>query len=357
MSSIRRLLLVGILSLCMFAAIWAIVPASAQAEATWSDLPSSLLDTYGLKPADVDRMSRGYPDGTWRPYEPVRREQFVIFALRYFGLLPAEQGLAQAHFSDVPESSPYFGWVEAALEIGLVHGYQSAASNEQAVFGLEDLATREQSATILTRYLTSAKPSSFDYSTYTDERCDQLLAPFVDKDQVTQRREVAMAIDTQILRVPGSALMPKADLSRIQAAALVARTGLLAPPQEPTTTTQPGPIGDSPLLLLFHHAQAAGIEIEQSAERQPAPWMPLVLWLRARVEVVQDPAVYEATAETLVSLAEEYRDRLGYEQVHVLLVAQGGEVVYEHVFGETTPATTTTTVTAPTQTSVVCPAT
>lgn len=351
MSSIRRLFVVGILSLCMFAAIWAIVPASAQAEATWSDLPSSLLNTYGLKPADVDRMSRGYPDGIWRPYGPATRGQFVVFTLRYFGLLPAEQGLAQAHFLDVPESSPYFGWVEAALDIGLVHGYQSPASNEQAVFGLEDLVTREQAATILTRYLTSAKPASFDYSTYTDERCDQLLAPFADKDQVTQRREVAMAIGTQILRVPGSALMPEADLSRIQAAALIARTGLLAPPQEPTTTTPIGPIGDSPLLLLFHDAQAVGIEIEQSAESQPAPWMPHVLWLRARFEVVQDSAVYEAIAQTLVSLAEEYRDRLGYDQVHVLLVGQGGEVVYEHVFGETTPTTTTTTITAPTRTT------
>lgn len=50
---------------------------SAVAEATplWRDLPTSVLDAYGLKRDDIGRMSNGYLDGTWRPSEYVTRGQ------------------------------------------------------------------------------------------------------------------------------------------------------------------------------------------------------------------------------------------------------------------------------------------
>lgn len=339
MSAIRRALVAAAL-FCTLAFALLVAPAVAEAVPPWSDLPTSTLDTYGLTQDDIGAMSNGYPDGAWHPTEDVTRGQFVRLALGYFRILPAFSPFVQQHFSDVPQDSIYYEWVEAAFEVGLVSGYQTPSSTERTFFGLHDPITREQAITILARFLSKMDPAGFDYSTYTAERCGELLAPFSDKDQVTHRQEVAMAIDTGVLRGSGTALAPKAYVTRIQAAALIVRTQSLLPLPEPPPPP-PDTIFSTPLSWVIADAYAAGIQVDAGMLGSAAPWMPRTLTLRARLEARQDLASYQEIAETLMSLAEQYQDRMKYEQIRVLIAIPGGKVVYERTFEMNTSSGTT----------------
>lgn len=333
MLAIRKTLVVAtVLACALMLAFFVWRPAVARAAPPWSDLPVSLLDTYGLTLDEVSSMSNGYPDGTWRPYTHATRGHFVRLAMAYFQIRPESIGFVYQHFLDVPLVSPYYGWVEAAFEVGLVNGLQAPSKNGLPDFGLYDSVTREQAATILARYLSKMDPSKFDLSTYTDERVQTLLAPFSDGDQVRQKREVALAIDSGILRPSGTALQPKASLTRIQAAALIARAGQLAPP----VVTEPPTYPDHTLWLLMNDAFAAGIQMDTAQLGSLAPWMPRTLLLQARVAVASN-SVYQTTADKLISLAESYRALTNYSQVRILLVIPGGEVVYDRTFLATTP--------------------
>lgn len=329
MLRMARTFVAVIVLLSVLTAVSAAAPARADAASTWSDLSASMLETYDLTLDDIVQMSHGYPDGTWRPYTPVARGQFVRLALSRWHMFMLLGGLVQEHFSEVPSGSPYFGWVEEALDCGLIRGYQGSSPAEKATFGLNDSMTREQGVTIATRYLSNMDPTRFDYSSYSDARCQELFSPFLDEDQITERQAMAMGIDTGVLRGSGTTLAPEAPLTRIQAAALIARPARLAPPVD---VTVPPTYPDKTLWLLISDASVLGIQVEGAAAGSTAQWMPRTLWLVARVIGAQEAAVYQSTAEALVSVAENYKEALQYAQVHVLLVAEGGEVVYERMF-------------------------
>ncbi|MHB8870828.1 MAG: S-layer homology domain-containing protein [Thermoleophilia bacterium] len=337
MSVIRTALLAAEVSLFALLIMFSGAPTGATASPLWSDLPDDLLASYGLTQHDIGAMSNGYPDHTWRPGQYVTRGQFVRFALPEFGIGPLVNNYQHMyqHFTDVPRDSPYYGWVETAFEVGLIQGYTAPSATGATVFGLYDLVTREQAVTILMRYLSKMEPSTFDYSAYTAERVNQLLAPFADKDQVRRPHEVAMAFDLKVLRPSGVAIMPQTSVTRIQAAALIARTHGLAPPPTYEPPTQEPPVPDHSLWLLWSDAYVAGIQADTFWLGSLAPWMPRELTVTALVAADQDPAVYQGIAETLVSLAEEYKDVMKYERVRVLLIVQGGALVYDHTFTET----------------------
>ena len=239
MSIIRKVLLAATVSLFALLTMFSGAPTVAAASPLWSDLPNDLLASYGLTQDDLGQMSNGYLDGTWKPYEYAARGQCVSLALRYFNIPPPWR--VQQTFSDVPVGSPHYPYVESAFEIGLIRGYQS--SSEKMIFGLYDHITREQLATILTRYLSKTEPANFDYSTYTAERLDEIFAPFADKEQVQHVREVAMALDHKIILPAGDRIMPRAGLTRIQAAALIVRAQKSLTAGPPPEFPDPGPFG------------------------------------------------------------------------------------------------------------------
>jgi hypothetical protein len=332
MSVTRKAILTTAAVLFALLIMLAALPLGATASPLWSDLPDDLLASYGLTQEDIGAMSNGYPDHTWRPGEYVTRGQFVRFALSAVRIGSNSVGNVYQHFTDVPRDSPYYGWVETAFHVKLVQGYAVPSSSRETLFGLYDLVTREQATAILMRSLSKADPSTFDYSAYGAERVNGLLAPFMDKDQVRRTQEVAMALDIKVLRPSGATLMPRANLSRIQAAALIARARTLmpAPPENPS-------MPDHVLNWLSSDAHAAGIQVEALQLGRLAPWMPRELTLKARVAADQGAGVYQGIAEKLASLGEEYKDVMQYEQVRVLLIIKGGALVYDHTFPETAP--------------------
>ncbi len=329
MSVIRKVLLAATVLLFALLIMFSGAPAGATASPLWSDLPDDLLASYGLTQDDIGPMSNGYSDHTWRPWKYATRGQFVRFALSYLWIFPDYPGNVYQHFTDVPRDSPYYGWVQTAFEVGLIQGYTAPSSTGETVFGLYDLVTREQAVTMLMRYLSKREPSTFDYSAYTAERVSQLLAPFADKYQVRRPQEVAMALDINVLRPPGTAIMPQASVTRIQAAALIARTHGLVPPP-----TEEPPVPDNVLSLLIADAYVVGIQVEALQLGSLAPWMPRELTVKARVAADQDPAVYQGIAEKLLSVAEKYKDVMRYERVRVLLFTKVGALVYDNTFTE-----------------------
>ena len=328
----RRILTTVAVLVCVLVLVISVRTATAEA-ALWTDLPDSLLATYGLSAEDLGEMSNGYPDGTWRPYEYATRGQCVSLALRYFNIDFAWR--VQQHFSDVPLSSLHYGYVEKAFEIGLVSGYQ-ACSNKM-IFGLYDHVTREQVATILTRYLSKMEPAHFDYSAYTAGRCNEIFASFADKDQVQHIREVAMALDHKVILPVGDNIMPEAGLTRIQAAALIVRAQKSLTPGEPPVFPDPGPFAHRPLTLLRNEAHGAGILVDGGQVAADAPWLPIKLSLGAQTEV-QTSAAYEEMAAILLSLAENYQADMKYEQVRLLFYTEDGTWLYDKTFETPLPA-------------------
>jgi hypothetical protein len=329
MTVVRRAVLVAA-ALCALVVLLSAAPSTAEAAPPWSDLSVSILDTYGLTQDALGQMSSGFPDGTWRPDNEVTRGQFVKLALGYFRIPVEYPSFVQPHFVDVSQASPYFGWAEAALGVGLISGYEVPSSTTKTVLGLYDPITREQAVLILARYLAKMDPEVYNYSTYADGRVDELLAPFLDQGQVSHRKELAMAVEVGILQGSVARLSPKAHLTRIQAAALIVRTqGLLPPPVEEPS------IGNPHVLdWLFSDAYLRGITVGSMRLGRMAPWMPRTLVLTVRLEAEGDLTAYRETAESLVALAEQYKDEMKYERVRVVIAVPGGAWVYDHTFDE-----------------------
>jgi hypothetical protein len=87
----------------------------------FSDVPSGSTfsgDIAGL--ASAGAVS-GYTDGTFRPNATTTRAQLAKIVALAFGI-PAD-AQAQAHFSDVSSTHPFFSYIEALYSRGLLSGY------------------------------------------------------------------------------------------------------------------------------------------------------------------------------------------------------------------------------------------
>jgi hypothetical protein len=204
--------------------------ATVAVAATWSDLDSGALQPYGISQEQVAGISQGFPDGSWRPYEPMPRRQFVRLAMRLFEL----QGVAPSAptFSDVPPAHDYFRDIEGAVWAGLVQGVGGSR------FAPDQIVSREQGVAVVARRLASVLQVDLA-SAYPPARQAGVLGAFSDESNISAvlRPELAFAVERGVLR--GNAqgqLSPRAQLTRIQGAALLIR----ARPLLPTTTTTTG---------------------------------------------------------------------------------------------------------------------
>ena len=98
--------------------------------------------------AAAEGLMIGYPDGSFRPEEPITREQMVTVLYRYLGS-PAASGDALAGFRDRGKLSSYAeDAMQYAVSTGLVNGTSAT------VLAPQGTATRAQMATILMRLFT-----------------------------------------------------------------------------------------------------------------------------------------------------------------------------------------------------------
>lgn len=170
----------------------------------------------------------------FQPNALARRDAWLTFIARLFGWPPpgAHQGL----FTDVPpdhrleSGEPAAGWLEAAGRAGLATGpvLEPAATvvREEAVaalvhaLGLEEPARRLDDATVA-----------------------RLLSRFRDGDAVSPPRRQAVALAVRLGLVegyPDGTLRPAAQLTRAEAAALLARSALVRARPEPARFSPDG---------------------------------------------------------------------------------------------------------------------
>lgn len=199
------------------------VAGTALAAPYWSDM-AGVAAKYGITDDDVARISSGYPDGTWKPFNNVTRAQFTKMAVVAFGVTLANP--ATPSYPDVPAGSPFYPYIEGAKAAGLVNG------NGDGLFGPNNAITRQQAAAILARYV--AQQRGYDLASMTDAQANAILGPYPDGGAVAAdlKKAVAFAVQNGILK--GNAygyLAPAGNVTRIAAAAMIIRATGVEPAQ------------------------------------------------------------------------------------------------------------------------------
>jgi hypothetical protein len=116
---------------------------------TFSDLPFSHWASSYVENAVLLGWVKGFPDGTFRPDEPLTKEQVLTFIVR----ASAFQGETpeKPTFSDLPPDHWAFPFVEQAVEMGLIGVNDFLLTS--SLFGTGLQATRSQVCLIMVRFL------------------------------------------------------------------------------------------------------------------------------------------------------------------------------------------------------------
>jgi hypothetical protein len=224
-----NLLVTGLLAVAIVLAV------AGAALAAWKDVTPALVATYGVSEADLQGISQGYDDGTWKPQNPMLRKHFIKMAVGAFGV--AQANPAVPTFSDVLPSDPYYAYVEGAVAAELTGGVGGGkfAPNAQI--------TREQAVAIIARWLAGEKGVDLA-AEYDAESAAAVLAGFSDAGSVSPSlvKEMAYAVDESIVQGSQGLLQPKKVLTRIQGAVMLLRARDAAGPDtSSTTSTTSGP--------------------------------------------------------------------------------------------------------------------
>ena len=95
----------------------------------FTDIPCDFWAINEITWAKNRGITTGYPDGTYRPYEPVKRDAMAAFIVRaLFSDNPTCQGgvpceSTQPYFKDVDQSQPFFRHIQKLYEAGITKGY------------------------------------------------------------------------------------------------------------------------------------------------------------------------------------------------------------------------------------------
>jgi hypothetical protein len=93
----------------------------------------------------------GYPDGTYRPDDPITRAEFTAIAMRFAELVPEGDNV----FSDVSQDSWYYGLIVGATQYGWISGYPDGT------FRPDDKISRAEVAKITNKLLERSADEDF----------------------------------------------------------------------------------------------------------------------------------------------------------------------------------------------------
>ncbi|MBQ7265699.1 MAG: S-layer homology domain-containing protein [Firmicutes bacterium] len=151
----------------------------------------------------------GYPDGTFKPLNEVKRADFLIMLMRGLGFETQE---ATDNFTDVPEESYYYDAVATAKALGIANG------NGDGTFSPESNITR-QDMMILAK---NALEIKLDTTLTGDE---SVLDEFADKEDISPYAVSSLAamVSEGIVKGKGENIEPKATTTRAESAAIIER--------------------------------------------------------------------------------------------------------------------------------------
>jgi len=95
----------------------------------FSDIPCDFWAITEITWAKERGITKGYPDGTYRPLEPITRDAMAAFIVRaLFGDNPiCEGGIpcenTEPYFRDVDQSQPFFRHIQKLYEVGITKGW------------------------------------------------------------------------------------------------------------------------------------------------------------------------------------------------------------------------------------------
>ncbi|HHX28898.1 MAG TPA: hypothetical protein GX716_07840, partial [Firmicutes bacterium] len=156
-------------------------------------------------------VARGRPSGLFDPEAPVTRAEFAIMLSRAMLLRPSDN---DPGFTDVTTSDFFCTELAAAVQAGLVTGYDDGTFRPNAV------VTREEMAVMIARALRTLG------SVTESSNPMNVLTTYADAEDVSAwaLADIAVAIEMGILRGVGDDLLaPKANATRAEAATMVAR--------------------------------------------------------------------------------------------------------------------------------------
>lgn len=191
-------------------------PASNALAASWGDLDDATLESYGINVDEVARVSEGFPDGNWRPWQSVTRAQFAKMTVAAFGRAPVSPDTPT--FTDVAPGDLFYPYVEGAYLAGLMQGVGGGR------FEPGSTLTREQGIAVVARGL--AAKTGYDLSDVTEAEIRAALAGFRDAASVSPSLRVEMAYAVIQGLVKGTAagtLAARSPMTRIAAAAVLVR--------------------------------------------------------------------------------------------------------------------------------------
>lgn len=188
------------------------VYAAIETDISFNDVASHWAKSY------VDLLSHklivdGYEDGSFGPERSITRAEFAAIIARSLGLDTSAS--SSSTFSDVQSGDWYAGVVNAAVQSGIVDGYEDGTFRPNAQINREELAA------MVVRALAYAGK---DVKVSSTEQAS-LLEKFADADSIVWgQAELAAAVKAGIVDgMTDTSIAPRNDATRAQAATMLNR--------------------------------------------------------------------------------------------------------------------------------------
>jgi len=213
----------------------------------------------------AENVIGGYPDGSFRPYEPITRAEFAATTAGLLHLQPIQGG----GFSDVAPGVWYAGVLAALQEAGIARGTVSG------MFLPDNELTREQAAAFAVRAVAyqAGTRASDAYPAMSEAEIASWLQGFRDRTLIAPVQRGAVAQAYRLAVVSGSAdgcFYPFLDLTRAQAAGILYSALLVPPPARATPAEEvpalagyaPARQGDSGALVGWMERRLAKLSYQ-----------------------------------------------------------------------------------------------
>ena len=180
---------------------------------SFSDVPSDYWASSSILDLVQAEIIKGYPDGTFKPENPVTRAEFAKMALLSLGL--KEEKPENPTFPDVPKDHWAYSYVEGAVKAGLIKGYPDGT------FKPDGQVTKAEEMAVIVRgkKWEEGTPSEFHFS---DCQADAWFAAYV---ETALAQGIVKIPDPNIILLENGApkFDPNLPATRAQTAVFLAR--------------------------------------------------------------------------------------------------------------------------------------
>lgn len=153
----------------------------------------------------------GYPDGTFKPNDNVKRADFLIMLLKGLGVDISNKNNT-ANFTDVDESAYYANACAIAKDMGIATG------NPDGSFAPNSFITRQDMMILTKKALESKLDTTLVGNT-------SVLDQFSDKNDISPYavESLAAMVENNIVNGMGKGIAPKSNTTRAQAATIISK--------------------------------------------------------------------------------------------------------------------------------------